>query len=160
MKSLGSIILLTLIFVVGIQASVRPAQAAVSCHTINAKGVGAGVDDGDGNPATVATIATIKGGGLLHGTTAASFGITGIAGTIASFDGMLTFTTNKATLTVAVVGGLDVVSGAFSATGDVVAATGKLVGATGTLHFEGIQDLTTGDFTEDVTGNICVDLRP
>jgi len=160
MQSLRKLILLTLILVVGIQTGTNPAQAAISCHTINAKGIGRGVDDRDGNPATVATIATIKGAGLLHGTTAASFEITGITGAVASFDGTLTFTTNKATLTVAVVGGLDVASGAFSATGDVVAATGKLAGATGTLHFEGIQDLTTGDFTEDVTGNICVDLGP
>jgi hypothetical protein len=158
MKSLGRIILLTLILALGIQMGASPAQAAVSCHTINAKGIGRGVDDHDNNPATVATIATIQGGGLLHGTTSASFEITGMAGTIASFDGTLTFTTNKATLTVAIVGSLDVVSGAFSATGDVVAATDKLAGATGTLHFEGVQDLTTGDFTEDVTGNICVDL--
>lgn len=39
-------------------------------------------------------------------------------------------------------------------------ATGKLEGATGILSLNGIQDLATGRFEENVTGEICVDLSP
>jgi hypothetical protein len=127
------------------------ARAEVSCHKINAKGVGQDL----GN---LATQAEIIGGGLLHGTTAAQFAITGMSGTVFSIEGTVTFTTHQATLTVAVTGTFDVVSGEFSAAGPVSGATGKLEGATGTLTLQGVQDLSTGSFVEDVTGEICVDL--
>src|SRR5688572_1570760 len=107
-----------------------------------------------------ATQAQIIGGGLLEGTTAAQFVITGISGTIVSFAGPVTFTTNRGTLTVTVTGTLDVASGAFSASGPVTDATGKLEGATGSLSIDGTQDLATGAFEEDITGEICVDLSP
>lgn len=129
------------------------ARAGVSCHNVNAKGVGQ--DLGGGR-----TTATIIGGGLLHGTTNASFVITGFAGTVASFEGTIVFTVNKATLAASVAGTLDVASGVFSATTSSVAGTGKLAGATGSLSFNGVEDLTTGRFTEDVTGEICADLAP
>ena len=129
------------------------ANAEVSCHKINAKGVGEDL----GN---FATRAEIIGGGLLHGTTAAQFAPTGMSGTVVSFAGTVTFTTNQATLTVAVTGTFDVATGEFSASGPVSGATGKLEGATGTLTFQGIQDLSAGTFVEDVTGEICVDLSP
>jgi hypothetical protein len=127
------------------------ARADVSCHKINARGVGQDLGGG-------ATEAQIIGGGLLEGTTAAQFIVTGFSGTLASFEGTVTFTTNRATLTVTVTGTLDVVTGAFSASGPVTDATGKLEGATGSLSINGIQDLATGRFEEDVTGEICVDL--
>jgi len=129
------------------------ARAEVSCHTINARGVGQDLGGG-------ATEAEINGGGLLEGTTAAQFTITDFSGTVASFAGTVTFTTNLATLVVTVTGTLDVVSGEFSASGPVTAATGKLEGATGSLSITGVQDLATGTFEEDVTGEICVDLSP
>jgi len=44
--------------------------------------------------------------------------------------------------------------------GPVTAATGKLAGATGTLVLNGIEDLTSGKFIEDISGLICVDLAP
>jgi hypothetical protein len=44
--------------------------------------------------------------------------------------------------------------------GPVTGATGKLAGATGTLLFEGVEDLSTGMFAENVTGVICVNLSP
>jgi hypothetical protein len=136
------------------------ARAEVSSHTINARGVGQDLGGG-------ATEAEINGGGLLEGTTAAQFTITdfsgtvaSFAGTVASFAGTVTFTTNLATLVVTVTGTLDVVSGEFSASGPVTASTGKLEGATGSLSITGVQDLATGTFEEDVTGEICVDLSP
>jgi hypothetical protein len=130
-----------------------PVQAGISCHTINARGVGQ--DLGGGN-----TVARITGGGLLHGTTAASFTVTGLSGAVASFEGNVTFTANRATLTVTVEGTLNVVTGAFQASGPVTSSTGKLADATGNLTFEGVQDLATGRFEEQVTGEICVDLSP
>jgi len=51
-------------------ATVRSAQAAISCHQINAKA--AGQDLGGGM-----TEANVIGGGLLHGTTQANFAIVG-----------------------------------------------------------------------------------
>ena len=128
-------------------------RAEVSCHKINAKGVGQDLGGGE-------TRAQIVGGGLLHGTTVGNFTIIGISGTVASFIGTVTFTTHQATLTVTVTGTLDVATGEFSAAGPVTAATGKLAGATGTIALQGVEDLSTGAFVEDVTGEICVDLAP
>lgn len=147
-----ALVLLTLAAAVAV---VAPAgvSAAVSCHNINAKG--AGQDLGGGS-----TIATIMGGGLLEGTTAASFMITGLSGTVASFEGTIVFTVNNGTLTAALSGTIDVVSGAFSATTTSITGIGKLAGATGSLSFSGVENLATGSFTEDITGEICVDLAP
>src|SRR5712691_10006092 len=132
---------------------VSPAQAkgsGVSCHSINAKGVGQDLGAG-------MTQARIIGGGLLHGTTRGSFVITGFSGTVASIAGTVEFTVNRATLTVGVEGTFDVSTGAFSASGPVTAATGKLAGATGALTLAGVEDLSNGSFVEDVTGDVCVD---
>jgi hypothetical protein len=147
-----ALMLLTLAAAVGAVAPVG-VSAAVSCHNINAKG--AGQDLGGG-----ATTATITGGGLLEGTTAASFVITGISGTVASFEGTIVFTVNNATLTAALTGTIDVASGVFSAATTGITGTGKLAGATGNLSFSGVENLATGSFTEDVTGEICADLAP
>jgi hypothetical protein len=131
-----------------------PAAAGVSCHKINAKGVGQDLGGG-------LTQARITGGGLLNGTTAGSFAITGFTPpALASIAGTVTFTVNKATLVVSVTGTFDVASGAFSASGPVTGATGKLADATGSLNLNGIEDLTDGSFVEDVVGSVCVDLSP
>jgi hypothetical protein len=131
--------------------AVSAAQAEISCHKINAKGVGQDLGGG-------ITRAQIIGGGLLHGTTQARFTITGGAPPAVSVSGTITFTTKKALLTVTVDGIFDVVGGKFMTAGPVTAATGRLSGATGMLAFEGAQDLATGVFTEDVSGLICVDV--
>ena len=133
---------------------VQSAQSGVSCHRINANGVGQDLGGGQ-------TVARISGGGLLNGTTVGSFAIVdattlprlGVAGSV-------TFTTNHATLTVGVTGFFDLSTGVFETSGDVVSATGKLAGATGRLTLRGVQDLTTGAFTETVSGEICVNLAP
>ncbi len=138
--------------VVSVAASGQ-AHAAVSCHKINAKGVGQDLGGG-------VTEAQIIGGGLLQGTTQGSFAITGGAPPAFTIAGTVLFTTKQATLTVAVAGTFNVATGAFVATGPVSTATGKLAGATGSLTLEGIQDLATGKFAEDVTGLVCADLRP
>ena len=136
-------------------SAIGPASVlgAPSCHPIDASGVGQ--DLGGGN-----TVARISDGGLLQGTTAASFAITGFSGTVASFAGTITFTTNRATLTANVAGTLDVATGAFSATTSGMTGTGKLAGVTGSLAFDGLENLATGAFTEMIGGSICVDLAP
>lgn len=133
--------------------AVSPAAAAESCHTINAKGTGQATSE-------TTTVAQIRGGGLLQGTTAASFETITPIDTGVAFTGPIVFTTNRATLTVQLAGTLDIPSGAFRATGQVTGATGKLAGATGQLDFDGVQNLVDGSFTETVAGEICVDLAP
>jgi hypothetical protein len=118
------------------------------CQRINARGVGQ--DLGGGN-----TTATIRGG-ILKGTTAASFAITGGTPPVLTFDGTITFTTKRGTLTLGLVGTLDVSTGRFSATGLVTAGTGIFAGATGSLRLDGVQNLATGSFTETVRGTICL----
>jgi hypothetical protein len=138
-----------------------PATATVSCHQITAKGAGQGGPPQAGDPpGLIRTVAQIRGGGLLQGTTVAAFQVTGSTPTGITFAGPVTFTTNRGTLTVDLDGTLDVTTGAFAASGDVSGATGKLSGATGTLTLSGVQDLAdpAGSFTETVSGTICVDL--
>jgi hypothetical protein len=137
-------------------AWVGVANAAVSCHKINAKG--SGQDLGGGM-----TQAQIIGGGLLHGTTAGSFAVVGGVPPLLLVNGTVTFTVNGGTLTVQVSGsfdGADPSDAKFVVSGPVISATGKLAGATGTLMIEGDESLTTGKFTEQISGLVCVDLAP
>ncbi len=85
MKMLGSGNRLVLVASIGALMMISQAQAAVSCHKINAHGVGQDLGGG-------VTHATIKGGGLLHGTTVGNFTITGISPPVASFAGTVEFT--------------------------------------------------------------------
>ena len=133
--------------------NVSPAQAAISCHAINGKGVGQ--DLGGGN-----TVADIHGAGLLHGSTVGSFVPTGTSGSVVFIAGTVVFTVNRATLTVTITGSLDLATGVFTASGPVTGATGKLAGATGTVSLAGVENLATGSFVEAVSGNVCVDLAP
>jgi len=148
----NGVLLLVLAFVAAM-SFVSSAGAAVSCHKINAKGVGQDLGGGT-------TRAQIIGGGLLHGVTQGHFVVSGGAPPALAISGTVTFTTAQATLTVTVAGTFNVATGAFIATGPVTAATGKLAGATGTLVLDGLEDLTSGAFAEDVTGVVCVDLAP
>ena len=133
--------------------TIGQAEAAVSCHKINAKGIGQ--DNFD-----LTTRANINGGGLLNGTTESTLVPTGFADPYLSFGGTIVFRTGQATLTASIAGMLDVTNGAFSAMATVTGGTGKLAGATGTLSFDGVEDLTTGRFVEDVGGVVCADLSP
>lgn len=139
-----------------------PASAGTSCHAIDATGAGEGSPAQPGDPpGLVRTVAQIRDGGLLQGTTEAAFQIpAGSEPPVLPFSGDLTFSANRGTLTVHLDGHLDLTDGTFAATGPVTAATGKLDGADGMLSFAGTQDLTDPDgaFTETVVGEICVDL--
>jgi len=154
MRALRRLVLLgTLGVSVAFGGQAQAGASALSCHAINAHGLGQDLGGG-------ITQAQILGGGLLEGTTNGTFTVTGFSGTVASIAGTVEFTTNRATLTATVTGTLDVASGAFEASGPVTDATGKLSGATGTLIFTGVEDLSTGSFTEQVSGSICADLSP
>ena len=138
-----------------------PATAAVSCHQINATGAGQGAAPRAGDPpGLIRTVAQIRGGGLLQGTTEAAFQVTGVTPTGIAFAGDITFTTNRGTLTVDLDGTLDLSTGDFQASGDVSGATGKLDGATGTLTLAGVQNLLdpAGSFVETLSGEVYVDL--
>ena len=152
MNALSRLLLLLAVLSLAVVAPTA-VDAAVSCHRIDASGVGQ--DQGGGN-----TVAQISDGGLLQGTTAAAFTIIGLSGTLASFVGTITFTSNRATLAAEVAGTLDLATGAFNATTSSLSGTGKLEGATGGLVFAGVENLLTGTFTEVVTGQVCVDLAP
>jgi hypothetical protein len=153
MNTLTKITLLLAIAVVATAAAPASASAAASCHSINAKGIGQ--DNGN-----LTTNAQIIGGGLLHGTTAAAFTPTGFSFPEFLFTGTITFTTNNGTLTASLTGSLNVVTGEFAATTTGMSGTGQLAGVTGQLTLRGVEDLATLAFTEDVTGEICVDLAP
>ena len=152
MNALSRLLLLLAVLSLAVVAPTG-VDAAVSCHRIDASGVGQ--DQGGGH-----TVAQIRDGGLLQGTTAAAFTIIGLSGTLASFVGTITFTSNRATLAAEVAGTLDLATGAFNATSSSLSGTGKLEGATGGLVFAGVENLLTGTFTEVVTGQVCVDLAP
>jgi hypothetical protein len=151
MKALRVLVLVVamLVMVGGGQAAGAAVSDDDSCPNVKANGVGQ--DLGGGN-----TTATITHGGILNGTTSAHFDITGGAPPVLTFAGTIVFTTHHGTLTVSLTGTLNVATGAFSATGPVTGGTGAFAGATGTLRFVGVEDLTTGSFTETVTGTICL----
>ena len=138
-----------------------PAAAAVSCHQISSTGAGQGAAPQAGDPpGLIRTVAQIRGGGLLHGTTEAAFQVTGPTPTGIAFAGDITFTTNRGTLSVDLDGTLNLTTGEFRSSGDVSEATGRLDGATGTLTLAGVQNLQdpAGRFMETVSGEVCVDL--
>jgi hypothetical protein len=128
------------------QASGRAAKPL--CLPVNATGVGQDLGGG-------MTTATIFSHGLRLGTTHASFTITGVTGTTASFIGPIVFTTLPGTLTAQVAGTLNVATGAFSATSSSVTGTGLLARISGSLTFNGNENLATGSFTETITGRLC-----
>jgi hypothetical protein len=133
------------------------AHADVECHEIDATGVGQQT-----GPTT--TVATIRGGGLLTGTTAGVFTVTPVSETEFLLDGTVTFTVNRATLAVDVAGTLEFTDPPsleleFDVTSTGMSGTGRLAGATGELRLTG-EGADDGSFTETVTGEICVDLSP
>ena len=157
MKSQGRVGLLFLFVVVGTLMLVNLSQAAESSHKINAKGVGLFIGTGSGGTSETQII----GGGLLQGTARGSTEVTDFTGfPVLVIAGTETFTTNKGTLIVDIEGTVNLVTGEFVFYGPINGVDGKLYGAYGTLIFEGVQDIGTGVFTEDITGVMFVDLSP
>ncbi len=131
----------------------------LTCHRIRTTGVGQGAEPRPGDPPElVRTEAEIRSG-LLRGTTEAAFTVTGPTPTGIAFDGELTFSTRRGTLTLDLAGTLDLTTGEFASSGPVRSGTGRFAGAVGTISLDGVQDLTdpAGSFTETVTGEVCAD---
>jgi hypothetical protein len=126
-----------------------PVQAHSLCQRVTARGVGQ--DNFDGT-----TQARIYDFGLLVGTTTASFVPTGQTGSVLGISGTVVFHTYRSTLTLTVTGTVDLSTGVFTTTGPVTGATGYLRGVTGNLTLAGVEDLTTGSFTERITGRLCL----
>jgi hypothetical protein len=125
-----------------------PLRAVVGCVPIRASGVGQDLGGG-------VTEATISVGGLAVGRTNASFTTTGLSGTIASFTGPVVFSSLAGTLTAEAAGSLDVTTGDFRTTSTSLTGTGLLRGITGQVTLVGNENLTTGSFTETITGRLC-----
>ena len=131
------------------QAAGPPARVAHQrCVAVAATGTGQ--DLGGGR-----TTATVTVGGVAVGTTAATFTVTGADGTVVSFVGPIVFTGLGGTLTAEVTGTLDTATGDFTSTSSSLTGTGTLAGTTGDLTFSGHEDLTTGAFTETISGHLC-----
>jgi hypothetical protein len=103
------------------------------------------------------TSAQIFVGPVLVATTAASFTPTGVDGDSLSFVGPIVFTAigNLGAFTVSATGTVDASTGDFEANGPITAPTGLLAGTTGQLTLMGTESLTSGAFTETVTGQLC-----
>ena len=150
MKSLRMLVLLAATVVTA--AGAQLATAAVqhdSCLSVDARAIGQNLGHGR-------TTSTIFHAGILNGTTTGQLEVTGGTPPVLTLVGTGVLTTNHGTLTVSTVGTFNGATGAFEATGQVVHGTGVFAGATGALTFVGVEDLTSGSFTQTVTGTVCL----
>ena len=120
-----------------------------SCLTVNARAFGQNLGHGQ-------TRATIVHGGILNGTTAGQLEITGGTPPLLTFVGTGVLTTRHGTLTVNLAGTFNAATGVFAAAGQIVHGTGVFAGATGVLRFAGVEDPTSGRFTQTITGTVCL----
>lgn len=119
-----------------------------ACFAVQATGVGQDLGGGQ-------TGATISSHGVILGHTHATFTPTGMAGSTESFTGSIVFRSRAGTLTAQVAGTFHT-TGHFRATSSSVTGTGLLRRVTGKLTLSGIESLTTGSFSETITGVLCV----
>jgi hypothetical protein len=122
------------------------------CVPVRAHGVGQDL----GNGATEATI-TIHD--VVLGMTHAMFTPTSETTTSLTFDGPIVFTpqlSSVGTLTAQVTGGFDLVTGEFHASSTSITGTGLLGHVGGHISIAGTENLTTGSFTEELSGTLCL----
>jgi hypothetical protein len=122
------------------------------CVPVRAHGVGQDI----GNGATEATI-TIHD--VVLGMTHAMFTPTSETTTSLTFDGPIVFTpqlSSVGTLTAQVTGGFDLVTGEFHASSTSITGTGLLGHVGGHISIAGTENLTTGSFTEELSGTLCL----
>lgn len=141
-----------IVLVLALLTSITPVYASGQRHQINAKGQGQLTSD-------TTTAGAIIGGGLLHGTTTATLNITAIDQTTgnATYVGVVVITTKHGTLTLDDAGLFNLVTGVFRSHSTVAGSTGRFAGATGDLYFAGIIDLASGNFTEEISGELFLD---
>ena len=150
MKSLRMLVLLSAAVVTA--GGAQTARAEVdhdSCLSVNARAIGQNLGGGH-------TESTIVHAGILNGTTTGQLEITGGTPPVLTVVGTGVLTTNHGTLSVSVVGTFNGATGVFEATGQIVHGTGVFAGATGMLTFVGLEDLTSGSFTQTITGTVCL----
>lgn len=136
----------------GVAQAGAPHHTHALCVPVRAHGVGQDLGNG-------ATEATITSHGVVLGTTHAMFTPTGLTGKALSFDGPIVFTpkvSTVGTLTAQVTGTSDVSTGVFQASSTSIIGTGLLRHITGDVSIVGKEDLTTGSFTEELTGTLCL----
>lgn len=121
---------------------------ATVCAPVIATGVGQDL----GNNQTTATISV---GGVVVGTSTATFTPTGMTGSIVTFTGDIVISTAVGQLDAPVTGTLDVSTGRFTSTSNTVTGSGALRSVSGSLTFTGTENLSTGAFTETITGTLC-----
>jgi hypothetical protein len=122
------------------------------CVPVRAHGVGQDL----GNGATEATI-TIHD--VVLGMTHAMFTPTSETTTSLTFDGPIVFTpqlSSIGTLTAQVTGGFDLATGEFHASSTSITGTGLLGHVGGHISIAGTENLTTGSFTEELSGTLCL----
>jgi len=148
---------LTLAVLVAVLVALVPAPAQAgdkgphshpNCQRVHASGVGQEIAPGQ-------TVATIFVDGVEVGTTAASFTPTGMEGTVASFAGPLTFTSDLGTIVAQTTGTLDTATGDFVARSRDLTGTGDYSGITGRIKIRGTEDFTDLSFTERISGRVC-----
>lgn len=150
MKRLRMLVLLSAAVVTA--GGAQTTSAAVrhdSCLSVNARADGQNLGHGR-------TAATITHAGILNGTTAGQLEVTGGTPPLLTVVGTGVLTTNHGSLTVSLAGTFNTATGVFEATGHVVHGTGVFAGATGVLTFMGVEDLTSGRFTQTITGTVCL----
>jgi hypothetical protein len=138
-----------LVFLTGTAvAQARPNTHPRLCVPIRADGVGQDLGNG-------MTEATISSHGVVLGHTHATFTPTTVTPTAESFTGPIVFSSRVGTLTAQVAGTFDITAGTFTATSTSIAGTGLLAPVSGTVTLDGNENLTSGAFTETITGRLC-----
>jgi hypothetical protein len=149
MKSLRMLVLLSAAVVTTGGAPATAAAHHDSCLSVDARAIGQNLGGGH-------TTSTIFHAGILNGTTTGQLQITGGTPPVVTLVGTGVLTTDHGTVTLSISGTFDQATGALEATGHIVAGTGVFDHATGALMFAGVEDLTTGRFTNTITGTVCL----
>lgn len=137
-------------------ATPAPHRAAALCVPV--RFTGAGQDLGPDSRGRLHTTATIALATVRIGVTDATFTPAGPpAGSQLDFTGPIVFRPDggSATLTAQVQGRVDLATGIFAATSVAVTGTGAFRHVSGDLTFRGTENLSTGAFTETITGRLC-----
>jgi hypothetical protein len=133
-------------------AQAKPQVARQLCVPVYASGVGQDLGNG-------MTEATISSHGVVLGSTHATFTPITTSPTSETFSGPIVFSSAAGTLTAQVTGSFDIsgsTAGTFNASSTSITGTRLLRGVSGHVTLNGNENLSTGAFTETITGRLCV----